>query len=789
MRSKTILYPLYVKSVPKTRLAIILGGLISIFLFSSSVSATEYHVDQSASSNTQDGSVNHPFHTIQQAADVMVAGDSCYIHHGIYREKVIPANSGTASEPITYRAFEDEYVVISGTELVYGWQVHEGSIYRAENVSMTRGDQNMLYYDASAQQLARWPNDLDGDPYTFDAYKIVTTAGTFSDSYVTHPDIPDYWSDGGVMHWLGAHSGCAVQRLITGYDPVTNRLSFTTFPSAWPFGTHSPTRWENGHRGIFYLLNHLEALDAPGEWYYDSATESLYFYAPEGVDPSSGIAEFAARDRTLDCRRNYIHFENLNFFGAPLQINGNHCQFSNIRVRHCVAGLITDESGATAGGAAVLIYGDHVRIQDSLVEEGSATGINIGMNAEFAVVENCVVRNFNTQGNHCDPIRCSGANALVTRNRIHGSARDVTRVTGNDSEFSYNHVFDGNLACADGGLFYVTGNSVPRNIELHHNWFHDAYSPEYAGKKATGIYLDNDSAGYIVHHNVVWDVKWGGLHFNWTAIENQIYNNTFWNVGEGEAQILCWVPVRNGTRTDVRDNILYNNLSDVRPWWDSGDGPYEEDETLDNDFAFNAQVADPPFVSIPERNFMLASAVPELVDQGTAVPGITDGYQGSAPDVGAYEFGGEFWIPGPDWEPDNFSWTTLEVLPPALYAQWLQELGSGYISLNADTDGDGRTNFQEYATGGHPLDPQNQGTDPVIAVLSNIVEISYSVRPEADDLNYELQGTSDLETQSWTQAQDGVISTSPNENGLTEITRQYHINDAPDFFRLIIEQR
>lgn len=764
-------------------------GLILTVLFTTSILATEYHVDQSTSSDIQDGSASHPFRAIQQAADVMIAGDTCFIHQGIYREKVIPANSGTASEPILYRAFDNDHVVISATDPVSGWELHEGSIYRARNVAMNRGNQNMLYYDASAQQLARWPNDLDGDPYTFDAYKIVTTSGTYSNSYITHPDIPDYWSDGGVMHWLGAHSGCAVQRLITGFDPATNRLSFTTFPSNWPFGTHSPTRYENGHRGIFYLLNHLEALDAPGEWYYDDSSQSLYFHAPDGADPSNGVSEIAARDRTLDCRRNYVHFEDLNFFGAPLQINGNHCQFLRVRVRHCVAGLITDESSAVAGGAAVLIYGDYNHIKDSLVEEGSATGVNIGMNAEFAVVENCIIRNFNTQGNHCDPIRCSGANALVTRNRVHGSARDVTRMTGNDSEFSYNHVFDGNLACADGGLFYVTGNSVPRNIELHHNWFHDAYSPEYAGKKATGIYLDNDSAGYIVHHNVVWDVKWGGLHFNWTAIENEIYNNTFWNVGEGEAQILCWVPLRNGVREDVRDNTLYNNLSDVREWWDSGDGPYEEDETLDNDFAFNAQVAEPPFVSMEDKNFTLATSVPELVDQGTIVPGITDGYQGSAPDIGAYEFGGEFWIPGPDWEPNNFSWTTLDVLPPATYAQWLHEVGAGRILSRMDTDGDGRTNFHEYATGGHPLDPHIQGSDPVISIQSGLVEITYAVREGADDLAHELQNNPDAPDQSWATVQGSAVSSLPLEAGITQIKHQFAPDSMPGLFRLLIEEK
>lgn len=615
----------------------------------------EYHVNQASLETTQDGSAAFPFHTITQASAVMVAGDTCIIHAGTYRELLRPGADGTAASPIRYQAAPGETVVVSATESVTGWEVHAGKIHRAASVNMPLGNQNMVFFNDAAQQLARWPNDTDGNPFTYDAYHIKTTAGSYSDSFITHDDLPDYW-DEGVMFWLGAHSGCAVQRQITGIDAAANRLSFTPFPDFWPFGTHSPSRLENGHRGIFYLMGKLEALDNDREWYYDEATETLYYQAPGGVHPSAGTVEVAVRERTLDLSRDHIEIDGLTFFGAPLRINGDHNTFTNLIVRECVNTLITDADGAVAGGAAVLFYGTDNTIERSLVEEGSATGINIGMNATNTTVRNCIIRNFDKQGNHCSPLRSSGPNALVTRNRIYGSARDVTRVTGPGSVLSYNEISDGLLANTDGGLFYVTGNSTPVDVEIHHNWFYSAYSPYYTSGHSTGIYLDNNAAGFRVHHNVVWDVEWGGLHFNWTAVENEIYNNTFWNVGydddEGQdyAVILSWIPVRNGVPTDVRDNILINNLSDTRTWWDSGAGNVTEDETLDNTFRNNHQAATAPFVSIAQSNFMLQAGSP-LIDAGETVAGITDGFVGSAPDVGAYEVGGEFWVPGPDWSP------------------------------------------------------------------------------------------------------------------------------------------
>lgn len=753
--------------------------------------AADYHVDAFASEGSSDGSVSSPFKTITEAADVMGPGDTCYVRRGIYRELLNPQLSGTAELPVRFVAYRNESVVVTATEKVEAWTQHSGAIYKAENVEMNLGTANAVYFNGAVQQLARWPNDLDGDPFTFDAYKIKTEAGTYSDSYITHDEIPDYWTDG-VLFWHGAHSGCAVQREITGFDPETKRLSFTPFPDRWPFSTHSPTRMENGHRGIFYLLNQFEALDAPGEWYYDETENTLYFYAPEGVDPSTGSVEIAVRSRSADLNRDYVEVEKINFFGGPLRLNGDRCLLKNLRVRHCVENLIVDSDSATAGGAAVLVYGTDNRIERCLIEEGSATGVNIGANAANTVVENCVIRNFNKQGNHCSPIRSGGARAIITRNRIYGSARDCSRATGVGSVFSYNEVSQGLLANADGGLFYVTGNSNPVDVELHHNWFHGAHSPDYAGEKATGIYLDNDSAGFKVHHNVVWDVGWGGLHFNWDAVQNEIYNNTFWDVGYSEkeeadwAVILCWIPVRNGVPTDVKDNILLNNLSDVREWWDSGAGSMREDETLDNVFRTNLQVLESPFVSFEDMNFMPTEGS-SVVNQGEVIAGVTDGFAGGAPDIGAYEFGAERWVPGPDWEPEPFSWVDL----PYTFTSWVRgyDLSEPETGVNADPDGDFVPNLMEYLLAGDPSDGKDWGKSPWIAKDGEAFGYVVSVRSEHSDLEVGFQLSESLEPGSWVDLSELELESSDLGTGEKRLTYRFSTEAKRQFVRLRVEEK
>jgi len=56
-----------------------------------------------------------------------------------------------------------------------------------------------------------------------------------------------------------------------------------------------------------------------------------------------------------------------------------------------------------------------------------------------------------------------------------------------------------------------------------------------------------------------------------------------------------------------------------------------------------------PFVNQGELNFMLKPGEP-AIDYGRVITGITDGFQGSAPDAGAFETGTTPWTAGIDWD-------------------------------------------------------------------------------------------------------------------------------------------
>lgn len=91
-----------------------------------------YYVSQKCVGNGN-GTAENPFCTIRQAADIAMPGDTVVIGDGIYREWVKPKNGGLGNnQRITYRSAENAHPVISGAEIISGWERMSGTVWRAD---------------------------------------------------------------------------------------------------------------------------------------------------------------------------------------------------------------------------------------------------------------------------------------------------------------------------------------------------------------------------------------------------------------------------------------------------------------------------------------------------------------------------------------------------------------------------------------------------------------------------------------------------------------------------------
>lgn len=595
------------------------------------LSAKTVYVDVEGN-DSNDGSQSMPFKTFQRANQVLEPGDTLLIGGGEYHQTMNISPSGTADKPIVIRAKDDEKVVIKATNSISGWSRYAGDIYQASLSMDITKEFRQLYYNDELMQIARWPNDTDNNPYTLDA-SVVTTKGTTSS--INTESLPDIDFNGALIWYLGQHSGTSWTRSVTGN--TDSSISFTEFnPNLWPFSNHTPAKFTTGGGfGRFYVFNKFAFLDNAREWFYDNETQVVYFQTVDGNAPADGAVEYAQRKNTIVLNGSYIDIAGIDVMGGFIQINGQFNRFAEATVTHGlqrIASADTD-SGATVFEGAILVIGQNNVIENNTIKYGSANGIAVAgfdQSGNNTRIENNVIQYFNTLGMHTSPIRSAADNVRILKNTISHTARDGIFAVGVNSEIAYNDVSVTGLINNDGGPFYTVGNSQHKNIEVHHNWFHDAAIIDFHDNRIAGIYLDNDSKGFLVHHNVVWNMPWSGVQLNWDNWDNHIYHNTFVGVGQAMGE---WINGRS-----PRDNRVWNNYSDTPDWIHSD--AYDLDSNLIE--ATPLQLVDPN-----SKNFMPNSSS-FLFDQARTIDGFNKPFVGPAPDIGAYEAGGTPWTAGVD---------------------------------------------------------------------------------------------------------------------------------------------
>jgi hypothetical protein len=105
-----------------------------------------------------------------------------------------------------------------------------------------------------------------------------------------------------------------------------------------------------------------------------------------------------------------------------------------------------------------------------------------------------------------------------------------------------------------------------------------------------------------------------------------------------------------------------------------------------------------------------------------------------------------------------------------------------------DDDGDGVSNFREYALNGHPLQPGNSGTAE-LRIPQGTVEFVYDRRiTEESYLTYRVETCTNLIEAVWTEEDVTEIATDPVNDDFERVTCQINPAGASGkFIRLVVE--
>ena len=189
---------------------------------------------------------------------------------------------------------------------------------------------------------------------------------------------------------------------------------------------------------------------------------------------------------------------------------------------------------------------------------------------------------------------------------------------------------------------------------VRYNWVHGCRTEEGGG---LGIRGDDQTRGLTVHHNVVWDCGRDGIIVK--GDNNSVCNNTVFDIGSpnkpGNFVNLHTVPEPKKPWRDqwplLDKQNLHSTIANNAARTITGDNkgtPYKFAQNLAN----NYQGKDLLLVDPVHFDFRPQAGSP-LVDAGKVIPGITDGFQGKAPDIGAYESGSPPWRAGITWRTDD----------------------------------------------------------------------------------------------------------------------------------------
>jgi len=681
------------------------SAFFALLSCSASLLAAEWNVAPGGN-DAASGAQGAPFRTIARALSAAQPGDTVLLHNGTYREAITPSHDGLPDSPITVAAAPGARPVISALEPVAGpWTPGENGIFSAAApaapslakpapgvapAASTGLDQ--IFINGVAQPEARFPNHSGPDPLQRKGLTVsVGTDLTIKANALAQ--LPANALASARFHGIISPSWTAQSGVVASNSGTVAHLVAKTLSSPWwpspskpsPDADAPPDSVVKAGRatGTGYFYGNLPLLDAEGEWIIErsAAGDTVRLRPPGGRDPGSLNVERKVRPWTIDLNsRSHWIVRGLHLVGGAARLKGSDLALESCELVDPAHFLSFPNGYAHNGGlphgSAIVLEGRNSVVRNCLVRDSAGSGIQIA-GTDHLVSRNQIL-NTDCSGTYAAGISVGGRQHLVEFNTICDSGRDCVILSGSGHRVIYNIFQRPGRLTLDGGGFYTYGQNgaepgTGRPTEIAYNWAFESGNPD--DTKSRGIYLDNYSRGFIIHHNVVRDIgrpgKNKGMHAGAPALDIAFYHNTLIGVLPPTGSTYDKFPASNSNPnfwTAEKNELTYtyqNNL--CVPHGVAPETVFENPAAGDYRPRAGTDAIDPATVQnviawsthdgktgVPSGYalYMQDKSVPfrysETFGRGVRLPGINDHTSGSSPDDGAYERGRPCWRPGHD---------------------------------------------------------------------------------------------------------------------------------------------
>ncbi|NNM87355.1 MAG: right-handed parallel beta-helix repeat-containing protein [Phycisphaerae bacterium] len=494
------------------------------------------------------------------AAHVILRGGTYELKNSIV---IGPEDSGTLDSPLVIRAYPGEEPTISGGVRVANWKVRRDGLWEtAAPEGMNALTVNQLFIQGQRQERPRLPTKnwyfmahvVEQQEYRRRAFRF--EKGEFNPKWYALRDVEvvsyDVWT--------------TERQWVESVDPKTDTVYLQ----------------DNGFelqayqvRQRFYIDNVREALNKPGQWYFDRPEKKILYKPMPGQSHQEFSAVVPIVRRLFDLR------------GAPEDhAYVEHVTIKEVRLEHSACAvsrvnLANDGQSSTVGFESA-IFGQgvkNVNIVDCEIAHGGEHAIRFMGATEGVTVQRCHIHDMGGGGVYlgldCSiqdyfrlplEVRFTGQ-CVVDNNFIHDSGKLSPQACGiwighsGDNRIShnvianlyytgisvgwcwntapmpspavrnlveYNRIYNlSNGVLSDGGGIYLLG--VSPGTMVRNNWISDLvpYTRYF-----NGLYLDNGASDIRAENNVVENVAYGmGLLVHQGA-DNVVVNNYFGRVRE-----------------------------------------------------------------------------------------------------------------------------------------------------------------------------------------------------------------------------------------------------------------
>jgi hypothetical protein len=330
-----------------------------------------------------------------------------------------------------------------------------------------------LFYNGSAQQMARWPN-TDDTIISLKEFKDQRVLKWGSDKDVW---LHGYWN----FLWADAYEkikSVSIRDTLVELQLPVNRYGFAV------------NKW--------HVVNALSELDSDGEWCVSVEDQKIWYFPTNDSKPNNTVISLIGPAFMAE-NVNHLTIKDLDF----RYIAGDGMVFKNCSNLSLVSCMLRDISG----NGLKIDGGNNHLVHSCVIESMGRGGIDIKAGdmrtliGSGSIIENCKISSLSRIDRTYTPaILLEGVGIKVRNCLFSDIPSSAIRLEGNDMLVERNEFTKCVIESDDQGAIDVWGNPLYRGNIIRWNFFHDIGIPNL--HMAAGIRLDDAICGFGIYENL-----------------------------------------------------------------------------------------------------------------------------------------------------------------------------------------------------------------------------------------------------------------------------------------------